>query len=67
MHRVAKFDDQKMSEDNQKLRCGCPPDYPSFGGDKNNLIILDQQFLLSLCYFNTNISLTTDNKSHVIC
>ena len=35
--RVAKFacprvlDDQKMSEDNQKMRCGCPPDYQIFG------------------------------------
>ena len=34
--RVAKFacprvlDDQKMSEDNQKLRSGCPPDYQIF-------------------------------------
>ena len=24
------LDDQKMSEDNQKLRCGCPPDYQNF-------------------------------------
>ena len=34
--RVAKFkrpcvlDNQKMSEDNQKLRPGCPPDYQIF-------------------------------------
>ena len=34
--RVAKFacprvlDDRKMSEDNQKLRSGCPPDYQIF-------------------------------------
>ena len=34
--RVAEFacpyvlDDQKMSEDNQKLRSGCPPDYQIF-------------------------------------
>ena len=39
MHgREAKFacprvhDDQKMSEDNQNLRCGCPPDYQIFWG-----------------------------------
>ena len=37
--RVAKFkcprvlDDQQMSEDNQKLRPGCPPDYQVFRGD----------------------------------
>ena len=36
--RVAKFgcprvlDDQKMNEDNQNLRRGCPPDYQIFGG-----------------------------------
>ena len=35
--RVAKFtcprvlDDQKMNEDNQELRSGCPPDYEKFG------------------------------------
>ena len=35
--RVAKcacprvLDDQKMNEDNQKLRCGCPPEYQIFG------------------------------------
>ena len=34
--RVAKFkhprvlDDQKISEDNQELRPGCPPDYQIF-------------------------------------
>ena len=38
LSRVAKFtyprvlDDQKMSEDNQKLRSGCPPDYQIFLG-----------------------------------
>ena len=37
-YRVEKFacprvhDDQKMNEDNQNLRCGCPPDYQIFGG-----------------------------------
>ena len=37
-YRVAKFvcprvlDDQKLSEDNQKLRYGCPPDYQLFFG-----------------------------------
>ena len=36
--RVAKFvcprvfDDQKMNEDNQNLRCSCPPDYQIFWG-----------------------------------
>ena len=35
-NRVAKFacprvlDDQKMSEDNQKLKSDCPPDYQIF-------------------------------------
>ena len=43
--RVAKFacprvlDGQKMSEDNQKSRCGCPPDYQIFWGDINYLMI----------------------------
>ena len=38
VYRVGKFacprvlDDQKMSEDNQKLRSGCPPDYQIFWG-----------------------------------
>ena len=36
LYRVAKFacprvlDDKKLSEDNQKLRSGCPPDYQIF-------------------------------------
>ena len=36
--RVSKFacprvhDDQKINEDNQNLRCGCPPDYQIFLG-----------------------------------
>ena len=58
-----------MNEDNQNLRCGCPPDYQMFGG-KNYLKILCVQFLqcvnLSLYYFNINISLTTNAKLHVI-
>ena len=37
-YRVAKcacphvLDDRKLSEDNQKLRSGCPPDYQIFWG-----------------------------------
>ena len=43
--RVAKFacprvlDDQKMGEENQKLRFGCPPDYQIFWGKYLKIIV----------------------------
>ena len=33
------LDDQRMSEDNPKLRLGCPPDYQSFVGNNIDLKI----------------------------
>ena len=49
--RVAKLacprvlDDQKMSEDNQNLRCGCPPDYQIYFGVKKYLKIVMCQLI----------------------
>ena len=59
--RVAKFkrprvlDNQKMSEDNQKLRPGCPPDYQIFCER------LDMIFILT--YLSSYLSLTKKKSS----
>ena len=61
--RVAKFacprvhDDQKMSEDNQKLRSGCPPDYQIFWEKyfENNCPYNSLRILFSPFPFPTNI------------
>ena len=66
--RVAKFacprvlDDQKMSEDNQKLRSGCPPDYEKFWGkyfENNCPYKFFKDFILTLSFSNKHIILGT--------
>ena len=62
--RVAKFacprvlDDQKLSDDNQKLRYGCPPDYQIFFGNflENNCpYTFFEVFILTLSFSNNDI------------
>ena len=62
--RVAKvacpcvLDDQKLSEDNQKLRSGCPPDYQIFFGffKKNSCPYkFFEVFILTLSFSNKHI------------
>ena len=62
-HRVAKFacprvlDDQKMSEDNQKMRSGCPPDYQIFWENILKIIVHTHflRILFSPFPFPTNV------------
>ena len=63
--RVAKFtcprvhNDQKMSENNQKLRSGCPPDYQIFWGkyfENNCPYKFFKDFILTLSFSNKHIS-----------
>ena len=63
--RVAKFecprvlDDQKMSEDNQKFRSGCPPDYQIFElkyFENNCPYKFFKDFILTLSFSNKHIS-----------
>ena len=70
--RVANFacprvlDDQKLSEDNQKLRSGCPPHYQKFGEkyfEDNSFRILFSPFPFPT---NIYIVLVTQNKLHII-
>ena len=65
LDRVAKFacprvlDVQKMSEDNQKLRSGCPPDYQIFLEkyfENNCPYTFFKDFILTLSFSNKNIS-----------
>ena len=57
LHRVAKFKcprvlgDQKISEDNQKLRPGCPPDYQNFFGKELNQTFSSQQIFQVIFLF----------------
>ena len=62
--RVAKFacprvlDDQKLSEDNQKLRSGCPPDYQIFFGfflENSCPYKFFEVFILTLSFSNKHI------------
>ena len=62
--RVAKFacprvlDDHKLSEDNQKLRYGCPPDYQIFFGNflENSCpYTFFEVFILTLSFSNKHI------------
>ena len=66
MTRVAKFacprvlDDQKMSEDNQKLRSGCPPDYQIFWEkyfENNCPYKFFKDFILTLSFFNKQFNI----------
>ena len=57
------LDDQKLNEDNQKLRCGCPPDYQFFfgggGGGKNDLkIFMCNFFNVSFSVFPISIQIS---------
>ena len=63
--RVAKFacprvlDDQKMSEDNQRLRSGCPPDYQIFWGkyfENNSPYKFFKDSILTLSFSKKHIS-----------
>ena len=63
--RVAKFacprvlDDQKMSEDNQNLRSGWPPDYQIFWEkyfENNCPYTFFKNFILTLSFSNKHIS-----------
>ena len=62
--RVAKFayprvlDDQKLSEDNPKLRYGCPPDYQIFFGfflENSCPYTFFEVFILTLSFSNKHI------------
>ena len=64
-YRVAKFacprvlDNQKKSEDNQKLRSGCPPDYQIFWEkyfENNSTYKFFKDFILALSFSNKHIS-----------
>ena len=64
-YKVAKFvcprvlDDQKMSEDNQKLRSGCPPDYQIFWEkyfENNSPYKFFKDSILTLSFSNKHIS-----------
>ena len=64
-HRVAKFacprvlDAQKLSEDNQNLRSGCPPDYQIFLGkyfENSCPYKFFEVFILTLSFSNKHIS-----------
>ena len=51
--------DQNMSEDNQKLRSGCPPDYQIFWGkyfENNCPYKFFKDFILTLSFSNKQIS-----------
>ena len=52
------LNDQKLSEDNQKLRSGCPPDYQIFLGNILKIVVHTNslRFLFSPIPFPTNIS-----------
>ena len=65
-NRVATFacprvlDDQKMSEDNQKLRSGCPPDYQIFWEkyfENNCPYKFFKDFILTLSFFNKQFNI----------
>ena len=69
-HRVAKFkcprvlDDQNISEDNQKLRPGCPPDYQIFCERIEPTISIPTNLSAYLSLTNKNSSMRT-NTSYI--